>query len=704
MANEKKNIFWRAYLVYFGFFVAMVVVVFKTVSIQAEGVSDVFETPVEKIPTRIVKRTPRLGDVLDAERTPLVTSVSKFDIYMDPMVPSKEDFDRNITELSRGLHDLFPDMSAREFENHIRQGRNRKSRYLLIRRKVSNAERRKMRELPLFNLGRFKGGFIDSDETIIRKRPHGEMLKRTIGYYQPATKNSKELLVGIEGAFHSYLAGEEGEEVEQKLSTGWKKTGQVIKEAVEGADVVTSIDKEVQEVAHSELYNQLKKHNAKSGSVIVMDVKTGFVKAIVNLTEAADGEYYELYNHAIGTKEVPGSTFKLASLMALLDDDKVKVTDTVRAASKYTFFGVTMNESQGHDYGRITVKQAFEKSSNVFSKIVYNAYKDEPQTYIDRLKSYRIDQPLGLDIKGEAAPVMYQPGSKNWWGGSIAWMGVGYEVQQTPMQTLTLYNAVANNGKMMKPQFVKQVIRGSQVINEFEPVVLKDKICHDNTLKILQECLEGVMKFGTGRNLTSSYFDIAGKTGTARVLNDDLRYGNKGEERYLASFVGYFPVKKPIYSCIVSVTANGEHIYGATVSGRVFSAIANKVYATSLKYHRAVNSGDLPPQQSPVSMDGNLHDIKRVLNKLKIPYDIKSSGEWVATHAVNEKVEIEDKNVSKTLIPNVKGMSAKDAVYLLGNQGLHVRLFGSGKVIEQSIPAGEQASKYQGGIIRLTLE
>lgn len=704
MANEKKDILWRAYLVYFGFVVAMMVVIFKTISIQSQGVSNVFETPVEKIPTRVVKRTPRLGEVLDIYRTPLVTSVSKFDIYMDPMVPSKENFDKYVTELSQGLHQLFPEMSAREYENHIRQGRARKSRYLLIKKKVTNAERRKMSELPLFSLGRYKGGFIDTDETIIRKRPHGEMMKRTIGYFQPASKNSKELLVGIEGAYHQYLAGEAGEEVEQRISTGWKKTGQIVKEAVEGADVVTSIDKEIQEVAHSELYRQLKLHNAKSGSVIVMDVKTGFVKAIVNLSVAADGEYYELYNHAIGTKEVPGSTFKLASLMAALEDGKIDINDTVRAASKYNFFNVTMNESQGHDYGRITIKQAFEKSSNVISKVIYNAYKNEPQVFIDRLKSFRIDQPLGLDIQGEPKPTMYAPGSKNWWGGSLAWMAVGYEVQQTPMQTLALYNAVANNGKYMKPQFVKEIIRGSEIIKVYEPIVLKEKICSDKTLRILKDCLEGVMKNGTGRNLTSSYFDIAGKTGTARVLNDDMRYGAKGEERYLASFVGYFPVKNPIYSCIVSVTASGENIYGATVSGRVFSAIANKVYATSLKYHTAINEGTAPHFHTPVSKNGNAHDLRKILKSLNIPYEQNEQNEWVTTKSDEDKIALHQRIIGKNAIPNVVGMTAKDAVYLLGNVGLHVTMKGYGTVISQSIPAGLSADRYNGGVVEIILE
>lgn len=700
--SDKKDILWRAYLVYFGFAVAMIVVIFKIVSIQSEGVTNVFETPVEKIPTRIVKRTPRLGEVLDINRTPLVTSVSKFDIYMDPMVPSQENFDRYVTDLSRGLSELFPEMTSKEYENHIRQGRARKSRYLLIKKKVTNAERRKINELPLFKLGRYKGGIIDTDETIIRKRPHGEILKRTIGYYQAATQNGKELRVGIEGAYHEYLVGEAGEEVEQRISTGWKKTGQIVKDAVDGADIVTSIDKEIQEVAHTELNRQLKKHNAKSGSVIVMDVKTGFVKAIVNLTQAGDGEYYELYNHAIGTKEVPGSTFKLFSLMAALEDDKIKITDTVLAQPKYTFYTKTLSEAHGANYGRITIKEAFEKSSNVISKVIHRAYKDEPDAFIARLKSFGIDQPLGLDLEGEAKPTMYTPGSKNWWAGSIAWMSIGYEVQQTPMQTLALYNAVANNGKFVKPQFVKEIRRGTEVVKQFEPVVLKQKICSDKTLRILKSCLEGVMKNGTGRNLTSSYFDIAGKTGTARILNDDLRYGDKGEERYLASFVGYFPVKNPIYSCIVSVTANGENIYGSTVSGTVFSAIANKVYATSLKYHRAINVQKNRKYEAPISKNGNAHDLKIILKKLNIPYTQNEQNEWVNTKADVHKIDFYRRTISKNAVPNVIGMSAKDAVYLIENTGMHVIINGIGTVVKQTVPAGSPA--YKGGLMEIILE
>lgn len=686
----------------------MCLVIAKTISIQSEGVKSVVVggNSTEKIPTRTVKRIPRRGQVLDINRTPLVTSVSFFDIHMDPTVSKQEYFDKNIMELSQKLSEIFPDMPAKEYENYIRRGRKNGNRYLLLKRKVTNYQRNLLRTFPIFNLGRNKGGLIDTEETIIRKRPHGELLKRTLGYYQ---KNEKgELRVGIEGAFHEYLVGEPGLELEQKISTGWKKTGQIVRDAVEGADVVTTIDKGIQEVAHSELMKQLKLQNAKNGSVIVMDVKTGYVKAIVNLSLVKDGEYYEIYNQAIGTKEVPGSTFKLASLMAALEDNKININDTVETATKYTYYGDnTLNEAHNNYYGRVTIKRAFELSSNVISRVIFNAYKNDPTTFVDRLKSFGLGEPLGLDLAGEPKPTLYAPGSKSWSGISLAWMSVGYEVQQTPMQTLAFYNAVANNGKLVKPQFVKEIVRGSEIVKYFKPIVLKEKICSDKTLTILQSCLEGVMKTGTGKRLTSSYFDIAGKTGTAEILNDNNQYGKKGEKKYLASFVGYFPVQDPMYSCIVSISASGENIYGASVSGTVFSAIANKVYATSLKYHKAINEQKKVNFSAPYSKDGNRYDLQKILNSLGIKYEQsatenKTDVEWVSTKATNDFIEFKQRYVGKNTVPNVIGMSAKDAVFLIENTGMNARLNGYGKVIRQTVPAG--TAIFKGGLIELTLE
>ena len=700
--NDKKDILIRTVIVYIGFVGILIFVLFKTFSIQLEGRTNMLSDTREKIPTKIIKRIPRRGEILDINYTPLVTSVSFYEIYMDPTVIDQKIFDEQITDLANGLSKLFTSMSSREWENYIRLQRQNKNRYVKIKSKATNEERRQLNALPIFKLGRMKGGLIDNHVTSTRKRPHNELMKRTLGYYKPAEGDHPELRVGIEGAYNEYLAGEEGAEIIQKISTGWKKTGQIVKDAIEGADVVTSIDKEIQEVAHSELISQLKLQGAKNGCVVVMDVKTGFVKAIVNLSLASNGEYYEIYNQAIGTREVPGSTFKLASLMAGLEDQKFSIYDMVNSGPKYTFYGKSLNEAHGANYGRINIKTAFEFSSNVISKVINDAYKTEPQAFVDRLKSFGLSEPLGLELEGEASPTMYSPGSKSWSGISLAWMAVGYEVQQTPLQTLAFYNAVANNGKFVKPQFVKEIRRGAEVVKEFEPIVIKSKICSNKTLKDLQKCLAGVMKEGTGKRLTSSYFDIAGKTGTAEILNEDMHYGNKGEKKYLASFVGYFPVKNPIYSCIVSIAASGENIYGASVSGTVFAAIANKVYATSLKYHQAVNEKKVKVKSTPVSKDGNLHDLKTVMNRLNITYSDKVQDEWVNTISSGKQVEFSKRSSIKGVVPNVKGMSAKDAVYLIESIGMNVDLRGYGTVVKQSSPAGTPA--FNGGLIELILK
>jgi cell division protein FtsI (penicillin-binding protein 3) len=703
--NDRKDLIWRAYLVYLGFFIAMVVVIVKVALIQTEGKAGILASAEEKIPTRAVKRFPRRGEVLDRNYTPLVTSVSSYDIHMDPTVVDQEVFDREVSDLAAGLSKMFPETSARGYEEYIRKGRANGNRYLRIKLKVTNEQRRRLRQLPIFNLARNKGGLIDNDEIVTRKRPHGEMLKRTLGYFQD-NGNDKVLRVGIEGAYNEYLAGEPGEEVEQRISSGWKKTGQMIRQPIEGADLITSLDLGIQEVAHSELYKQLKNQGAKSGCVVVMDVKTGFVRAIVNLQAGSDGEYYEKYNQAIGTREVPGSTFKLATLMAALEDGKIKLTDTVNAVGEYNFYGVKMKDSYEWGYGKITIRRAFEVSSNVISKVIYNAYKIEPEAFIERLRSFGLDKPLGIELEGEQRPVMYAPGSRSWSGLSLAWMAIGYEFQQTPLQTLAFYNAVANKGKMVRPQFVEQIRRGSQVVKTFQPVVINKKICSDNTLLQLQGCLEGVVEHGTGSALKSSLFRIAGKTGTAVVLNDDLRYGEKGEKRYQASFVGYFPADEPIYSCIVVVSAPSKDFYGATVSGTVFTAIANKVYSNTLKYHKAINEEKERAKEAPLSMDGRGHDLLTVLRNLGVKYNFPSNSEWVTTKASGQVVEMNAKAINKNTVPSVIGLSARDAVALLEDPrvGLHVYLRGAGKVVSQTIPAGTDAARVHGGLIELVLE
>jgi cell division protein FtsI (penicillin-binding protein 3) len=699
--SNKKSITTRVHVVYFGFVILMVLGIYKTILIQQEGSASFFSATKDKIPTRSVKRFPRRGEILDRNYTPLQTSVSFFDIHMDPMVVKQETFDKEISNLCVGLHKIFPETSARDFENYIRNGRARKRRYLTIKRRATIEQRRLLKELPIFNLGQNKGGLIDNDETLQRKRPHGEMLKRTLGYCQNIGEDN-ELRVGIEGAYNELLAGEPGEEIEQKISSGWKKTGKMVKNPIEGADLVTTFDIDIQEVAHSELLRQLREQGAKSGCVIVMDVKTGFVRAVANLQKGTDGQYYELYNHAVGTKEVPGSTFKLASIMAALEDKKIRLSDKVNAKGEYEFYGKKFHDSNEWGYGEITIQRAFEVSSNVITQVIQRAYRNDPQVFVDRLKSFGLADPLGVDIKGEPIPTMYQPGHRNWSGLSLPSMAIGYEFQQTPLQTLAFYNAVANDGVLVRPQFIEEVRRNGQLVSRTKPVVLKKQICSMSTVRAMQNCLEGVVKYGTGKPLQSSLFDIAGKTGTARILNDQNQYGEEGFERYQASFVGYFPSKEPIYSCIVVISAPSKDIYGATVSGTVFSAIANKVYSNTLKYHKAINEQKRKDHSLPQAYNGNTNDLLNVLKYLNVPQRIESYSDWSAIAKNGNVLQLYPRKYGKEVVPNVVGMTARDAVYLIERLGMHVILRGYGKVVEQTIPAGKQA--FPGGMIELKLK
>lgn len=695
-----KAVIVRTYLIYSLVVIAMLVVVVKTFTIIIDGRDNIFTTTSDKLQQRSANVEPRRGEILDAHLNPLVTSVSFYDVYMDPLTVKDEVWTKGIGGLSVGLSKLFKDRSAREYEEYLREARARKRRYVLIQKKVTNEVRKKLRELPIFEKGRFKGGIIDNIATIIRKRPNDDLLARTLGYVKSNEKDT--LLVGLEGAYNKYLSGQNGVIVEQKISHSWKPTGTIVREAINGYDVVTSIEKDIQEVAHTELENQLKNKGGRYGCVIVMDVKTGFVKAMVNLQKTGEGQYGEVYNHAIGTREVPGSTMKLASLMAALEDGKIKMTDTVNAVGKYQFFDRSLRDSRPWGYGKITIKEAFEKSSNVISKVVFDSYRKEPQRYIDRMKQFGLTERTGINIKGEVDPSYSTPGSSQWWGGSLAWLSIGYEFQLTPLELLAFYNAVANDGKYMKPQFVTKVLNNRKVVEEFEPIVVHERISSQATIDLMKEALEGVVVNGTGKKLGSNFFRISGKTGTAQIANQNKGYGAEGEKKYIASFAGFFPSDDPIYSCIVVVAAPTDDIYGASVSGTVFSAIANKVYASSYNYHKAVN--EKPSIVSvPYVQNGSRYDINTVLNRFNVMKEFKGNQSWVIAKAGSSNaVAFTDYSYQKNSIPDVRGMGLSDAMYLLEKQGMVVHSEGYGTVVRQSLRAGTKTAP--GGLIELKLK
>ncbi|MBL7898376.1 MAG: PASTA domain-containing protein, partial [Crocinitomicaceae bacterium] len=417
----------------------------------------------------------------------------------------------------------------------------------------------------------------------------------------------------------------------------------------------------------------------------------GFVKAIANLTRGEDGKYYESYNHAVANRTDPGSTFKLVSLMALLEDHKVNITDTVGAYGEYQFYNHTVKDHDEGGYGRITIQQAFEKSSNVFSKIVNDAYSKNPQEFINRIRSFGIADTLGIDISGEPFPMIKNVGQDGWSGLTLPQMAIGYEVELTPLQILAFYNAVANNGELIKPQFVKEIRKDGKTLKVFDKVVLNEKICSDETIEKLKICLEGVVERGTGSGLKSANFKIAGKTGTAKIANTNQGYGTE----YLASFVGYFPADKPKYSCIVSIAGPTQQIYGAQVSGTVFAAIANKVFSSSMEYHPNYN-GLNRVATYPKVKNGNADDAAFVLEKLGVKYKNLSQNEnWIVAGMAENYITLEPRSVDKTHVPNLVGMPLNDAVFLCENAGLRVMISGSGRVVSQSLTAGDVFVKGQ---------
>ena len=685
MSKERNYLFLKVYLVYIGFVIIMGLVLYKTASIQLDGKDGFFADSDSKIPFRIVKKQARKGDILDRNLNTLLTHVPFYDIYMDPTVVSEEVFNRDINQLGVELSRVFNSRSAQYYIDKILKGRKLGNKNILLGRKVTHEQRKKIQALPILKLGRFQGGLIDDVENIQIQKPYNPMLTRTLGDARG---------IGIYGAYQNVIEGDDGEEIERRYATGWKKIGQVLKNPTKGSDIISTIDKEIQEVAHSELSKQIIHLEADHGSVVVMEVKTGYIRAIANLKRKSDGTCRDEYNYALGYGEVPGSTLKLASIMAGLEDGKFKITDSINAKGTYYFSGgKTLDDSNdGRGYGKITIQNAFEYSSNVIAELINDKYKDDPEKFLNQFNEFGLLSPLGIDLKGERSPVFLKPGTAQWDGISLPWMSIGYSVLQTPLQTLAFYNAIANQGKFLRPLFVEGIKGDGGNMKNIKPVILKDKICSESTLNDVQACLKGVMTRGTGKNLKSSMFQIAGKTGTAQILNSSGSYKDKNNKvKYQASFVGYFPADNPIYSCIVVIAEPNPKIayYGSKAAGKVFAEVADKIYATSYTFHDAINESG-KKDGLPSIKNGNSEDIKFLCQELDLPFQGSFSAEWINISNQGESL-LNFQSIKETegRVPNVLGMNAKDAIYLLEKKGLVVNASGFGKVISQSMSPGE---------------
>jgi cell division protein FtsI (penicillin-binding protein 3) len=635
---------------------------------------------------------PERGNIFSEDGRMLATSVPVYDVYMDMLAGGLTEplFSDSLPQLAECLASVFPDRSATDRRRALADARARGERYHLIKRRASFDQVQQLRSCPLYAMGRFKSGLIVEKRTE-RRMPFGRLAKRTVGYVH----SDGHAAVGLEGGFDEVLHGTTGRRLERRLAGGaWMPVGDEGLDPVPGSDIHTTIDINLQDVADDVLERQLRKHNAQYGCVVVMEVATGDVKAISNLTRTSDSTYVEDFNYAVGQATEPGSTFKLPALMVGLEDGLISVTDTVDTRKGVVqFHKAYMRDSKEGGYGRITLRRAFEVSSNTgISVALDRAYGKEPQRFVDGLRRMGLHRKLGVPVPGEPEPVLRGPDAKEWSGISLPWMSIGYETMFTPLQILAFYNAVANDGKYMRPRFVERISRNGRTLKTFEPEVINGRICSPRTLGIVRELLQGVVDSGTATNLRGLHLTIAGKTGTAQVARNGS-YKQHGVS-YQASFVGYFPADKPLYSCIVVVngpTTSGY--YGNVVAGPVFQEIAEKIYSNRLELqdtHLAARRDD----GAPVSMSGHAGDLRTVLTTLRVPLVDQGVSDWASTQAGDSAVTLAPRQLpgdATGLVPDVRGMGLRDALYLLENRGLQVRFSGTGMVRRQSLRPGDRA-------------
>jgi cell division protein FtsI (penicillin-binding protein 3) len=661
--KPKDQILARTGVIY-GIVVVMAVAVFLRIIFLQFVQSDKWAAMAEKIVYRRSVDKASRGDILSDDGRILASSVPYYPVYMDTRSSGMADttWANGINGLSRGLSKFVGGNTPEGWKNALSNARRRGDRYYLIKRHVSYETLKQLKELPIFRYGKFSGGLVYQPENR-RIMPNGLLAKRTIGYI---TEDTLANIVGIEGSFNNYLSGKDGMKVQQRLTKGaWIDVDNLeTVHARPGDDVVTTIDLDLQDATENALYKQLARHKAHHGCAVVMEVKTGDIKAIANLEIGSDGLYHETYNYAVGESTEPGSTFKLMSMIVALEDGVIDLDDSVSTGDgTVKYYDKVIRDHEDEGLGTITAREVFEHSSNVgTAKIIYENYKDNPRRYVDRLYSMKINKPLDLQIKGEGKPVIRGPGDKLWSGISLPMMSHGYEVQMTPLQILTFYNAVANDGKMVKPRFVTEVRDGSRVVKSFDTEVITNAICSRSTVRKAQSLLEGVVENGTAKNLKNSNYRIAGKTGTAQIANAKHGYRTGSRISYQASFVGYFPADDPLYSCIVVVNAPSNWVYyGNVVSGPVFKEIADKVYA------------------------GNFYRDLHALNPEK--------EDKVTLREAADIIDTDDLTLSEGVMPNVTGMGLRDAIYMLENSGLRVHYTGRGKVAKQSPQPGVRISR-----------
>lgn len=707
MSQNKNEVLYRVYIVLGLLVIFAGFIFYNAVKINVlEGKEWRKAGEKDHVRTHVVKAS--RGNIITEDGALMASSLPFFDIHFDLTRPSKELWtNANLDSLVMGLMPHVADdfmMTDYAFRDSLIRARSAGRQYMLIKKGVSYADYEKMKKLPIFREGQMTGGFI-AEEKFDRERPYGMLARRTIGYAHNGRR------VGLEGFFDKELGGSDGE----KLKV-YKAANRIIVPVNDlnsikpksGDDIVTTIDVNIQDVVQKALLRGMAHHDAEEGTVVVMEVKTGKIKAISNVGKLENGRgWYEDYNYAIGTKVEPGSTFKLASMMALLEDGYIDLDDSINLEQGlHTFYEEEMRDASFHQLDSTTIRKAFEISSNVgIAKLVQKYYgdTDDAPKFIQHLKDFRLDQLVGIEINGEDKPYVKEAYNKedDWSGISLPWMSIGYEVELTPLQLLTFYNAVANDGRMMKPYLVTEVQHFGEALKTFKPTVIKKEIAKPETIQKVKELLEGVVETGTAKKLKSNRYKFAGKTGTAQI--NYYKFDQRDNIKYRSSFAGYFPAEDPVYSCIVVITEprqNGR--YGSEVAGPIFRQIADKCFIQQKDLYPIENEQieKLTKKQLPQLDVGYRKDVDKVLKKLNLKHTDSGVKNWAVLTAETDTLHIAPRYISRDLVPNVVGMGLRDALYILENLGLKVTFQGAGKIVQQSLKGG---TKIKGQRINLKL-
>lgn len=690
--NIRANILLRVYLA-FGLIVLFALAVLLRLGDVQFIQGDKWRAKADSLSTKEFDIEAARGNIYSNDGSLLATSVPEYELRMDMIaggIAKDTVFYGKVDSLAMKLSAFFGNKTAKEYERYLRKGREQKSRSLLIKKNVTYQDLKVIKQFPLFNLGKH-GGLIATQKNK-RILPFKDLAARTIGYANENVKNP----VGLEGAYGNYINGESGKQLMQRVNGGfWVPVNSDAEIAPkDGADVISTIDINMQDLAQNALKRGLERSKAHHGAVIVMEVATGEVRAVANYTRVSEGVYKESFNYAIAGNQDPGSTFKLASYMALLEDKLIDTSTMVNTANYPIGGGHIIKDSHGAK-GWMSVKKAFEQSSNAaIASLVNTKYADDQSKFTDHLYRWKLNEKMRLQIYGEATPLIKNPKTSKTWnkGMTLPQMAYGYEMMLTPLKLLSFYNAVANDGKYIAPLFVKEIRRLGNPIEQFKARVINEKICSDETLGKIKGMLEGVVENGSGKQIVyNPLYKIAGKTGTAQVADANLGY--KAKRQYQASFVGYFPAEKPKYSMIVVINDPIGEYYGALVSGPVFREIADRIYASDIQMYTKVKQNMVGNTVAPQAKAGQSKATKLVYNAFGIKALYAAKSEYFNALDTVNGVAYEETTPVKGVMPNVSGMGLRDAMYLIGNAGLKARVKGSGKVTHQSILPGSKIGK-----------